>query len=134
MKTTAIDTNALLGYRLQRKPHFQKVKKLFENALSGKEQIFIPNAVFLECEWVLRSFYKQSKEQVVGFFQELLLLDTVILKDKNEIVTALHLYRTSPGVNFTDCVILAQIQNIGLNDFLTFDEDLKKLYKEVARS
>ena len=130
MKTTGIDTNALLNYRLERKPYFLKVKRLFERCLEGKEEVFIPNAVFLECEWVLRSFYKQSKDQIVKFFQELLLLDNVILKDKKDIELALNLYKNSSGISFTDCVILNQIQNFAPDEFLTFDETLKKIYQE----
>lgn len=130
MKTTAIDTNALLNYRLERKPYFQQVKKVFERCLEDKEEVFIPNLVFLECEWVLRSYYEQSKDQIIRFFQELLLLDNVILKDKKEIELALNLYKGSTGISFTDCVILNQIQSFGPDEFLTFDDNLKKVYQE----
>ncbi len=130
MKTTAVDTNAILNYRLERKPYFQQVKKLFERCLEGKEEVFIPQAVFLECEWVLRSFYKQSKDQIIKFFQELLLLDNIVLKDKKDIELALNLYKSSSGISFTDCVILNQIQSFEPDEFLTFDEHLKKLYQE----
>lgn len=132
MKTTAIDTNALLNYRLERKPYFQDVKKVFERCLENKEEIFIPNLVFLESEWVLRSYYGQSKDQIIKFFQELLLLDNVVLKDKKEIELALNLYKTSTGISFTDCVILNQIQSFEPDEFLTFDENLKKIYKEES--
>ncbi len=132
MKTTAVDTNAILNYRLERKPYFQQVKELFERCLEGKEEVFIPNAVFLECEWVLRSFYKQSKDQIIKFFQELLLLDNIVLKDKKDIELALNLYKNSSGVSFTDCVILNQIQSFEPDEFLTFDENLKKVYREES--
>lgn len=132
MKTTAIDTNALLNYRLERKPYFQKVKELFKRCLEDKEQIFIPNAVFLECEWVLRSYYKQPKDQIIKFFQELLLLDNIVLKDKKDIELALNFYKNSSGVSFTDCVILNQIQNFEPDEFLTFDDNLKKIYHEES--
>ena len=130
MKTLALDTNALLNYRLERKPYFREVKRSFELCLDGKAEIFIPEPVFLKCEWVLRSFYKQSKDQIIKFSQELLLLDGIILKDKKELELALNLYKNSPGISFTDCVILNQIQSFGPDEFLTFDEDLKKVYQE----
>lgn len=132
MKTTAVDTNAILNYRLERKPYFQKAKELFELCLEGKQEVFIPNAVFLECEWVLRSYYKQTKDQIIKFFQELLLLDNVVIKDKKEIELALNLYKNSSGVSFTDCVILNQIQGFEPDEFLTFDEDLKKIYQQES--
>lgn len=130
MRTIALDTNALLNYRLERKPYFQEVKKSFELCLEGKREIFIPSPVFLECEWVLRSYYKQSKDQIIKFFQELLLLEGIILKDKKDLELALNLYKGSSGISFTDCVILNQIQSLGPDEFLTFDENLKKIYQE----
>lgn len=129
MRTTALDTNAILNYRLDRKPHSDKVKAIFERALEGKEQIFIPVAVFLECEWVLRSFYKQSKDQIIKFFQELLSVDNILLQDKQDLELALNLYK-SYAVSFTDCLIIIQIQNFKPDEFLTFDEDLIKLYQD----
>lgn len=129
MHTTALDTNAILNYRLDRKPNSDKVKVIFELALDGKEQIFIPTIVFLECEWVLRSFYKQSKDQIVKFFQELLLVDNILLQDKKDLELALNLYK-GYSVSFTDCMILIQIQNFQPDEFLTFDENLLKLFQE----
>lgn len=128
MKTLALDTNALLNYRLERKPYFQEVKKAFELCLGGRLEIFIPGIVLLECEWVLRSYYKQSKEQIIKFIQELFLVENIILKDKNDLELSLNLYKNSSGISFTDCVILNQIQSFGPDEFLTFDDNLKKIY------
>lgn len=132
MKSVAIDTNALLSYRLQREPFFKEIKSLFEKCLDGKVQIFIPEAVFLECEWVLRSYYQQSKDQIIRFFQEILLVDDVILRDKKELELTLNLYKNSLGVSFTDCLILHQAQAFQPDEFITFDENLKKIYHEQA--
>lgn len=130
MPTTALDTNALLSYRLDRKPHSDKVKAIFERALEGREQIFIPTAVLLECEWVLRSYYRQSKDQIIKFFQELLLVDNILLQDKRDLELALNLYK-SHSISFTDCMILIQIQNLQPDQFLTFDEELQKIYENL---
>ncbi len=129
MHTTALDTNAILNYRLDRKPNADKVRAIFERALDGKEQIFISTVVFLECEWVLRSFYKQSKDQIIKFFQELLLVDNILLQDKKDLELALNLYK-SYSISFTDCMILIQIQNFQPDEFVTFDENLLKLFQE----
>lgn len=130
MHTTALDTNAILNYRLDRKPHSDKVRTIFERALEGKEQIFIPVVVFLECEWVLRSYYKQSKDQIIKFFQELLLIENILLQDKKDVELTLNLYK-SHSISFTDCMILIQIQNVHPDQFLTFDEELQKIYESL---
>jgi hypothetical protein len=56
----------------------------------------------------------------------------VIIKDREELELALNLYRDTVGVSFTDCLILIQIQNFQPDDFLIFDENLKKLYNNIA--
>lgn len=130
MKTVGIDTNVLLTYRLQREPGFKKANDLFKDCVEGTIQIFLPSAVILETEWTLRSNYKQSREQVITFFKELLHIDALIIKDKSDIEHALSLYEVSSGVGFTDCFILVQIQDNGADSFLTFDEKLKKFYQK----
>ena len=127
MKTIGIDTNVLLTLRLQREPQFKQVKKLFELCLDGKQKIFLPVVVLLEVEWVMRSVYKQSKEQVIEFFEELLAIDDLLLDDKAEVIQSVNLYKESPNVSFTDCVIINEVNNKNY-DFLTFDKALEKLY------
>lgn len=129
MKIIAIDTNVLLDLQLQRSPRFSEVKELFNDCINGKIQIFIPQIVFPEIEWVLRSFYKQPKEEIVNFFEELLDLDGVMLENKSEMLQAVSIYKYV-GVKFTDAVIAIQVQRIKPDEFLTFDEDLQKIYQK----
>lgn len=129
MKTIAIDTNVLLDFQRGRIPGFNKVRQLFEDCLDGKVQIFIPQIVFAELEWVLRSYYKEPKEKIIEFFEELLALEGAILTDKSQMQQTLLLFKQS-NIKFTDAIIFIQIQNFQPDEFLTFDEDLKKLYNE----
>lgn len=128
-KTVAVDTNVLLDYRLKRKPGFDKIRPLIEDCLEGRVKIFIPNIVFPELEWVLRSFYKQPKALIVKFLESLLALDGVLTESKSSIQSALNIFSQS-NLQFTDSIILTQIENFGPDEFLTFDENLKKIYQE----
>lgn len=128
MKTIGLDTNSILNYFLSRQPYFKQVKKVFDDCLLGKVKIFISDIVLLECEWVFRSVYKQPKGQIIKFFQELLLLDHAIIKDRKDLELALILYQNQTGTSFTDCLILRQTLDFKPDEFLTFDLDLKKLY------
>lgn len=127
MKIVAIDTNVLLDFKLKRHPRFNQVKKLFADCANGKIQIFIPQVVFPEIEWVLRSFYKQPKENTVKFFEELLNLELMTLENKPEMHQAVNIFKFA-NIKFTDCIILAQMHRIKPDEFLTFDEDLQKFY------
>ena len=78
-------------------------------------------------------FYKQPKEFIIKFLEELLNLDGVLTEDKISIQHALNLYRQS-NIKFTDSVILTQVQKFHTDEFLTFDEDLKKLYQKLLKN
>ena len=133
IKTIAVDTNVLLDYLFKRDPGFSKSSELIENCLADKVQIFIPNIVFPELEWVLRSYYKQSKEFIVEFLEGLFVMDGVLTEDKFSMQHALNLHRQF-NIKFTDSIILTQIQKYSPDEFLTFDEDLKKLYQKSFKN
>jgi predicted nucleic-acid-binding protein len=129
MKTTGIDTNALLAFRLQREPIVNEVKKLFEQTLERQVKVYIPLPVILEVDWVLRSYYNQEKEVILPFFEELLKIDNVIVDNKDELRLAVNLYRESK-ISFTDSIIVTLVQTKDY-DFLTFDKDLEKVYQSL---
>lgn len=130
MRTVGFDTNVLLTLKLKRKPGFLKAKLYLEKCLEGKINIFIPIAAFLETEWVLRSFYKLQKEKIVEYLDELMIMDNFISEEKDEVKLALTIFKQSQATSFTDSVIIAQIHNRNY-DFLTFDQNLKKLYNSL---
>lgn len=128
-KIVAVDTNVLLDYRLKREPGFSRALHLINNCVSNKVRIFIPGIVFPEIEWVLRSFYKQPKDLIIKFLEDLLTLEGILTEDKLNLQHALNIFRQS-NTKFTDSIILTQIQNFQPDEFLTSDEDLKKLYQK----
>lgn len=130
-KTVAVDTNVLLDYRLKRNPGFNKARLLIADCLSGRIQIFIPGIVFPELEWVLRSFYRQPKELIFKFLESLLVLEGVLTENKSIMQSALSIFSQS-NLKLTDSIILTQIENFGPDEFLTFDEDLKKIYQRQS--
>jgi len=131
VKTIGFDSNVLITLKLQRQPNFSKAKSYLRECLDGKIKLFIPLPALLETEWVMRSFYKQPKEKILEYFEELLLIDNLITEKKEEIKLSLNLYKHSSKVSFTDCIIISGIQNKNY-DFLTFDKDLDKLFKSIS--
>lgn len=131
MKTVGFDTNVLVTLKIGRQPGFSKAKTCLEDCIKGEIKIFIPLPAFLETEWVLRSFYKQPKEKIVEFFEELTLIENVFITNKSNVLFALNLYKYSKKISFTDCLILTQIKDQNVDKFLTFDENLLKLYQSL---
>ena len=131
MKTVGFDTNVLLTLKLKREHGYTKAKALLTDCLDEKIRIYLPLLVILEAEWVLRSFYRQSKEKIIEFLEELILINQVILDDKDEVKLSLNLYKHSKGVSFTDSLIVTQNKNQKVDEFLTFDSQLSKLYQTL---
>src|SRR3990167_6278696 len=129
MKTVAVDTNVLVTYLIGREPDFKTTKQLFQQCLEGKLRLFIALPVFLETEWVLRSFYQQPKETIIKFFDQLLLINNLITDDNDNINFSLNLYKNS-SISFTDCIIIKQVHSREY-DFLTFDKDLEKFFQSL---
>jgi len=131
VRTVAIDTNVLLTFRLKRGKEFAIINKHFGECSEGKIKIYIPLPVLLETEWVLRSFYRQQKDKIVSFFEELLALENLSVPNKPEVQLVVNLYKHSKGVSFTDSLIVTQIRNQKVDEFLTFDNRLSRLYQTL---
>ena len=129
MEIIAIDTNVLVTLRLKRKPGLKEIQTIFKQCHEGKLTIFIPDIVFPETEWVLRSTYKQPKENILTFLEDLLQTENIVMRNKKELHLACTLYATSSHISLTDAIILAQLQNTAINDFITLDVRLHKFYE-----
>lgn len=128
MKTIGIDTNVLISLRKKRDKQSKKAQSLFEDCLKDKLQIYIPDIVIVESEWVLRSYYKQSKEKIIEFLEEIMLIKKVLMQDKKLYALALETFRAT-NFDLIDSIIITQIQNFKVDKFLTFDEPLKRFYE-----
>ncbi len=80
--------------------------------------VFLPTTVLLETEWVLRSRYKKSREELTRFFRLLLDLENVVLEDADRFQKAVGWY--SLGADFADALHLSACDNQAM---YTFDRD-----------
>lgn len=109
----AIDTNVLIRFLTQDDPEqYQKSVQIFAN-----EDVFIPDTVILEAEWVLRYAYHFNPEQIVTALRKLFGLPNVTLRDAD--VLALALAWHAAGLDFDDALHLAQSAHC--EQMLTFD-------------
>ncbi len=130
MKVVAVDTNLILDFRFKREPGFNRAKDLFQDCSQGNLRIYIPEIVFAEVEWVSRSVYQVPKTTIVEFFEELLVMENVIFKDKKKAIHSVSIFK---GVNlkFSDCLILADIAEFEPDEFITADFELQKVYSRL---
>ena len=113
---TAVDTNILVRlFTADDARQFQKARSLFSD-----HDIFIPDTVLLETEWVLRFAYKFEAAAINGALVNLLGLPNVRVTRPEMMAKALEWHRQ--GLDFADALHLAASQE--QERFLTFDAKL----------
>lgn len=120
----SVDTNIVV--RLLTQDDEQQYRKSFE--LFQKQDIFIPDTVILETEWVLRFAYQFQPNEICQALRNLFGLPNVYLTNTNAIVQVLQWHEN--GLDFADAFHLAQIQNCSA--IYTFDEKFLKRAKNLS--
>lgn len=110
----AVDTNVVVRFLTRDdEQQYEKSLKLFQ-----EQDIFIPDTVILETEWVLRSRYKFEPDKICKAFTNLLGLPNVHIVDTDLLAQVLQWHEN--GLDFADAFHLAQSQNCSV--MYTFDD------------
>ncbi len=122
----AIDTNIVVRFLTQDDDvQFAQAVKLFT-----EEQLFIPETVFLETEWVLRFSYRYTSAEIIEGFRNILGLPNVQVEDMGKITQIIEWYQQ--GIDFADAVHLANSQPRS-SELLTFDRKFINRAKHLNR-
>jgi predicted nucleic-acid-binding protein len=122
-KTKLVDTNILLRFLVADEPsQAGKVEKLFIKA--GKKELEIKDVVLAEAVWILLSFYKVSKKEVIEKLEGILAFEKFKL-NKLILKKAIEVYRNN-NISFVDAYLGAS-SNVEKKGLYTFDKDLKKV-------
>lgn len=117
----AIDTNIIVRFLTA---DDEKQARAARAAIEGGD-IFVPMTVMLESEWVLRSGYGFTVDQILNGLRGLAGLPTVTVEEPILLAQALDWMRE--GMDFADALHLAKSD--GCSAFLTFDRKLMKAAK-----
>ncbi len=86
--------------------------------LSSGRDLFVPVTVVIELEWVLRSVYDMSREDMAAVLDDLLAVENITVDRASAVSHALNWYRQ--GLDFSDALHLAQSRLcVGLATFDT---------------
>ncbi|WP_133512845.1 type II toxin-antitoxin system VapC family toxin [Candidatus Thiosymbion oneisti] len=96
----AFDTNLLVRLAVNDDECQADIAEQFIN--SG--EVFISRTVLLETEWVLRSVYKKSRNDIASFFENTLVTENLVIENSTEIGQALEWYKL--GADFADAMHL----------------------------
>ena len=121
----AIDTNVIIRLLTRDdKKQYNLSLKLFK-----EEQIFVPDTVILESEWVLRFAYDFKPQEVCAALRKLFGLPNVHLTDELLVAQAIDWHEE--GLDFADSFHLALCQDIPT--LKTFDEKFIKRSKGLSK-
>ena len=113
----SVDTNIVVRLLTQDdEVQYQKSLQIFQNP-----EIFIPDTVILETEWVLRFAYQFKPEQICSALRKVLGLPNNVYLTRSMVVHQALLWHET-GLDFADAFHLAQSQDC--EKFYTFDEKL----------
>jgi predicted nucleic-acid-binding protein len=114
----AVDTNIIVRLLTQDDEfQFNKSKEFFK-----ERNIFIPDTVILETEWVLLFAYKFKPSEICIALRNLFGLPNVYLSNANLIAQIIQWYEN--GLDFADAFHLANSQHC--QEFYTFDDKFVK--------
>ena len=114
----AVDTNIILRLITGDDPQQEAIAR----ALIAREVMHVPLTVVLESEWVLRSFYKLTRQQIASAFTLLSDHPGLHFSDAAQVRRACSRYVA--GADFDDVIHLIAAARDGASALVTFDEDL----------
>lgn len=113
----AFDTNLLVRLAVN---DDQQQAEIAEHLLET-QKVFISRTVLLETEWVLRSVYKKSRNDISDFLEKAFLVENLFIENRPEITKAIEWYKL--GADFADAIHLCIC---GESIMHTFDEEFCK--------
>ncbi len=125
---TFVDTNYFLRFLLADvESQHQTAKKLFQNAAIGKVKLCTSIIVLFELYWVLSSFYKKNKKELVGLLEKVLRMKFIELEGRDLFQEALETFAKT-NFDLEDSFNLVYAKDLGTTDFKTFDKKLAKRF------
>ncbi len=110
----SVDTNMII--RFLTRDDERRYKKAY--AILKSKEIFIPDTVILETEWVLRYAYEFEPEDIYNAFTNLFGLKNIHLSNPSFIAQAIEWHKQ--GVDFSDALHLTHCQQY--EKLYTFDK------------
>ena len=89
-----VDTNYFLRFLLaDQETQHATAKALFKKAAAGEVDLFTSLIVFFEVYWVLASFYKKQKSELVEKLEGLLCMTFIDYKDRDVLIGAVRVFK-----------------------------------------
>ena len=121
-----LDTNVLIRFlTVDKSKKYKKLYAFFEALERGETQVELKLIVLFQVIFVLQSFYRVPKEQIVAGLTDLLKYKGITIKEKKIVQRALELWREEK-VKIVTCYLVACLEKDVQNILYSYDRDFKK--------
>ncbi len=123
----ALDTNVLVRYVVEDDAkQLAAARRLIRRCINEGRALFVPVTVTLELEWVLRTSFEYTKDEVMEVLSSLFSAAELTFESERGLEVALQLYREG-SADFADCLHVALAAQAGELPLWTFDKRAAKV-------
>ena len=121
-----LDTNVLIRFLTHDKnTKYKKLYSFFESLEIGEIRTELKLIVLFQVIFVLQSFYKVPKDQIVAGLSDLLKYRGITIKEKKIVQRAMELWREE-NVEIVDCYLIACLEKDAQSILYSYDRDFDK--------
>lgn len=125
---TSVLIRFLLGDHLTQSP---QAKRIIQKAQVKEIELSTNELVLAELTWVLKSFYKLPKEEIIKHLRNILSFSELKINNRKVVEDAMEIFVTK-NMDFTDAYFAATVKGNNFDAILSFDHDFDKI-SEIKR-
>ena len=126
-----IDTNIILRFLTEDKTSIPNLVNFFNKLKIGEVEVRCLDIVFFQTIFVLKSFYKVGKEEIIPVMKTLLAFKGLKFKDGKILERTLELWERHPD-DIIDCYIVSNMEKEGEKEIYSFDRKIEGLGVKIA--
>ncbi|MCJ7472731.1 MAG: type II toxin-antitoxin system VapC family toxin [Actinobacteria bacterium] len=121
------DTNIFIRFFADDIPEQTEIsKRILKGLLENKYELYLCDLVFAEIVYVLESYYKLGKKDILDKMFAILKFKNLVVENKSIIVEALEIYNEK-NIDFTDAYMACHARKAGCNKLFSFDKDFTRI-------
>ena len=121
-----LDTHVIVRFLTADRSHkYKRLYSFFKSLEIGEMRVELKLIVLFQVVFVLKSFYKVPKDQIVEGLLMLLRYKGIALKEKKIVLRTLEMWRNK-NVEIVDCYLIACMEGDRQNLLYSYDRDFDK--------
>jgi len=122
-----IDTNIIIQYLIERKgSQSEGLSEFFIKMENGMIEVECLDIIFFQVIFVLKSFYKVNRIEIINNMKKILSLKGFHMRNKRIIERCLDLWGLHSG-DIIDCYLVANMELIGEKELFSYDKAFRQL-------